>query len=133
MKLLVNEYVEHKKFGRGLITNEEKGKITVDFDSQIGNKIFLFPDAFEQFLEFEDKSLQEESLTLVQDKKRLLTVENERKWLEHKRLEEERKQEELVERKKNRKTATVKKPKVAKQTIKKSSEPTKSELFNEND
>ncbi|MDF2944554.1 MAG: hypothetical protein K0S01_3412 [Herbinix sp.] len=108
MKSLMNEYVEHKKFGRGLIVGEEEGKIKVEFGSHSGNKIFQLPDAFEQFLEFDDKSLQEESLMLVQAKKQLIAEESERKQQEQERQEEERKEEEQEQLKKKRKTTKQK-------------------------
>jgi hypothetical protein len=113
MKSLKNEYVEHIKFGRGLIINEETGRITVEFDALTGIKKFQFPDSFEQFLTFDDKSLQEESLILVQAKKQRIAEEYEKKRLELGRQEEERKMEEL-ELKKKRKTAKRKETKVVK-------------------
>ena len=115
MKSLKNNYVVHKRFGRGMIIGEDTGKVTVEFDSQTENKIFQFPDAFEQFLKFEDKSLQEESLILVQAKKQQKIERNARKRLELEKQEAGRKEEELKEKKKKAKTMKDKKPKVIKQ------------------
>lgn len=117
MKSLVKEYIEHKKYGRGLIISEDTGKITVEFDLQKENKIFQFPDSFEQYLKFEDKSLQEEILMLVQAKKSQVAEDNEIKRLEYIRQEEEKKQEELEQKKKSRKSTAVKKAKITKQTV----------------
>ena len=114
MKSLKNNYVVHKRFGRGMIIGEDTGKVTVEFDSQTENKIFQFPDAFEQFLKFEDKSLQEESLILVQAKKQQKIERNARKRLELEKQEAGRKEEELKEKKKKAKTMKDKKPKVIK-------------------
>jgi hypothetical protein len=113
MKSLRNEYVEHIKYGRGLIIDEETGRVTVEFDSLSGIKKFQFPDSFEQFLTFEDKSLQEDSLRLIDTKKQQVVEEYEKKRLELERQEEERKIEEL-ELKKQRKIAKRKDAKVVK-------------------
>lgn len=108
MKSLKNEYVDHIKFGRGLIVSEETGKITVEFTGVPGNKIFQFPDAFEQFLKFEDNSLQEESLSILDGKKQLIAEEIERIQSDRKRQEEEKRIEELELKKKYKKTKKVK-------------------------
>ncbi|MHB8132348.1 MAG: hypothetical protein ACYDEX_25630 [Mobilitalea sp.] len=127
MKSLMNEYVQHEKFGRGLIIAEEAGKITVEFDSQPENKKFQFPDSFEQFLEFENKALKEESLILIQAKNQLIAEEDERKRMEYERLKEERKKEELELLKKKRKITKPKEPKVVRQSVKKTKIPSEIE------
>jgi len=119
MESLMNEYVEHKKYGHGLIIGEETGNITVKFDSQTGNRIFQFPEAFEQFLVFQNELLEEKCLILLQAKKEQLAEENERKRLEYERQEVERKIEELEEKNKKKKTTRKKETKVTKQTVKK--------------
>jgi hypothetical protein len=103
MRSIVHEYVEHKKYGRGRIISEDIGKITVEFISQFEKKLFQFPDAFEQFLKFEDQSLEEECLLLLQSKKQEIEEEQERKLLESKKLNEERKKEESESKKKSNK------------------------------
>jgi len=133
MKSLMNEYVEHNKFGRGLIIGVEAGKIKVEFNSQSGSKKFQYPDSFDQFLEFDDKSLQEESLILIQAKKQLIEEENERKRLEYERLKEERKKEELELVKKKRKAVKHKDQKVVKQIGKKASMPSEFERLELNE
>jgi hypothetical protein len=113
MKSLINEHVEHIKFGEGLIICEEHGKITVEFPSQTGKKLFQYPDAFERYLKFDDSSLQAESLLILQDKKNQEEEENERRRLEYERKELERKKEELLQKKLSKKTSKTTKIKKA--------------------
>jgi len=117
MKSLINENVEHITFGKGLIIEEEIGKITVEFHNQVGNKRFQFPDAFEQYLRFEESSLQAESLTMIESKKQKLEDEKEKRRLELARLnEEERVLEELDRKKKYKRTTKKKVTNVVKKT-----------------
>jgi hypothetical protein len=123
MKSLINECIEHKKYGRGIIIDEEAGKITVEFAKPIGNKMFQFPDAVEQYLKFAESSLQEESLLLFESKKQMIAEENERRKLEQKRLEEERLLEEMEQKKKYKQTAKSRAASAVKKTVNKSSQP----------
>lgn len=116
MKPIINEYIVHKSFGRGLVTKEGKGKITVEFTGQVGDKIFQYPDALEKFLSFEDISLQEESLLMLQTK-RQIHQEEERVRLEQKRMEEERLLKELEQKKKNKKTSRTKATGTVRKTV----------------
>lgn len=118
MKSLINENVEHIRFGKGLIIGEEADRITVEFPDAIGNKRFQFPDAFEQFLRFEENSLQEESLNMIESKKQKLEEEKEKRRLELARLnEEERVLEELDRKKKYKRTAKKRVANVVKKTV----------------
>ncbi len=56
---LVNEKVEHISFGEGVIIKVDDNKICVQFEENIGTKIFIYPDAFEKFLKAVDKAAQE--------------------------------------------------------------------------
>ena len=47
---LIGLDVKHKKYGTGRITEINNGNISVSFDSPIGTKKFVFPDAFWRFL-----------------------------------------------------------------------------------
>lgn len=64
---LIDKIVEHKQYGKGLITKQSQEKITVQFD--IGEKIFKYPMAFEQFLVMMDETLSAEISKFIQSKK----------------------------------------------------------------
>lgn len=48
---VVNEPVYHRKYGSGIITDHAMTMITVEFCEEHGTKKFLYPSAFESFLE----------------------------------------------------------------------------------
>ena len=54
--ILTNQAVRHKVFGSGQIEDLEDAYLVVAF--ACGEKRFVFPDAFGQFLEFEDADAQ---------------------------------------------------------------------------
>lgn len=55
---LVGQAVEHKAFGNGVVTNISNKIITICFSR--GDKKFIYPDVFLEFLTLEDKSMQNE-------------------------------------------------------------------------
>lgn len=54
---LVGEYVNHNKFGKGVVRLLDDDKIEVEFD--LGRKKFLYPDVFRKFMKVEDKIYKE--------------------------------------------------------------------------
>ncbi|WP_139133533.1 hypothetical protein [Anaerobium acetethylicum] len=104
MESLINEYVEHKKYGRGIVTGGESGKIEVEFKNGVEKKQFLFPDSFDGFLILDNEVLEAECLLMVQEKKQVLAKEAEEKRLEYKRLKEERRKEKTKSVKKKKST-----------------------------
>lgn len=59
MELVVGKVVLHKAFGRGIISSADARYFTVDFENKaIGEKTFIFPDAFRNLISFEDTQLQ---------------------------------------------------------------------------
>lgn len=122
MKALINEYVDHIKFGRGMIVGEDTGRISVEFTKPAETKMFQLPEAFEQFLKFEDSSLQDECLLLIQNKKQQKAEELEQRRLEQKKIEDELLVEELEKKKKYKKSVKVKTTKVKKKVVEKDSE-----------
>lgn len=58
MKSLLNERVCHRKYGNGVIIEEELPHIKVEFSNYKQIKMFEAPFAFEHFLILEDKELQ---------------------------------------------------------------------------
>lgn len=93
MKSLKNEYVYHKNFGKGVITDNNFSKIRIQFTGSKEPKIFLYPDAFEKFLVLEDDVLQQEcyeqAILIRQEQEK----EEEAKRMERKRLEEIKRKE----------------------------------------
>ncbi len=53
---LINEEITHNVFGEGSIVKHEESVITVDFNNNV-SKRFVYPDAFENFLTLNDKSI----------------------------------------------------------------------------
>ncbi len=80
---LIDKMVEHKQFGKGLITKQSEEKITVQFD--IAEKIFQYPMAFDQFLVLMDEVMGAEISKSIQDKKDV--IENEINARKQKELE----------------------------------------------
>lgn len=72
---LIDKKVEHKQFGTGVISHQSEDKITVQFDA--GEKKFIYPMAFDQFLILEDAVLGAEIATTIQSMK--TEIENEKK------------------------------------------------------
>lgn len=70
MEFLVNERVKHSKFGEGSIVEEPGEHIKVRFQDYDMVKSFMFPEAFDGFLRFEDKELQEQYHTLAAARRR---------------------------------------------------------------
>jgi hypothetical protein len=54
----INLEVNHKSFGRGIITAASEKYITVKFENT--QKIFVYPDAFTSFLTLSDGTVSEE-------------------------------------------------------------------------
>ena len=55
----MGDIVNHISFGKGKTVEEGNGFIKVAFDNKdIGEKLFVFPDAFSGFLSYDDKELQ---------------------------------------------------------------------------
>ncbi|MBQ4043963.1 MAG: hypothetical protein IJD06_08210 [Clostridia bacterium] len=53
-----NAAVIHKVYGRGIVTAREEKTIRIQFEKEgVGEKSFVYPDAFCGFLQFEDGQL----------------------------------------------------------------------------
>lgn len=88
---LVNEKVKHISFGDGVITEEKDCKIWVQFQEEIGSKIFIYPDAFEKFLRAEDPEVEDSVLEELHSKQEKIELEQ--------RARKEHEASELAERK----------------------------------
>ncbi|HHU05930.1 MAG TPA: hypothetical protein GXZ65_05555 [Clostridiales bacterium] len=63
---LLGKAIMHKTFGKGTITAVSDNTVTVSFPE--GEKKFLYPDAFMQFLKLRDKKVQEQVNQLLHEK-----------------------------------------------------------------
>lgn len=55
---LINQRIDHKRFGEGTIVFHEKGKISVRFAANDEVKSFVYPDSFETFLKLSDPVME---------------------------------------------------------------------------
>lgn len=61
---LIGQKVEHQVFGLGVVTDRKDATLTVQFSE--GEKMFLYPDAFSQFLSFENQDMQGQMLGAIE-------------------------------------------------------------------
>ncbi|MBF4691552.1 hypothetical protein [Fusibacter ferrireducens] len=116
---MIDQYVIHSLYGRGIVKEIKDNYLKLDFEDGAKLKTFLYPDAFESFLTFEDSALQKKAL---EDLKKVLVmnqIEQEEKDLKSAAYEQKLKEERLEVIKKKRKAAA---PKVAKAKVVKSKE-----------
>jgi hypothetical protein len=109
---LINESVQHTKFGSGAIVDIEQGRVVVKFTEQQDKKSFIFPDAFEGFLKLDNAQIQKDVLKQLRQKKEQVVIEKNIKMQETKKREEEIKEEKLElakSKKKTTKAASAKK------------------------
>lgn len=78
MKIL-NETVKHIMYGLGVITEEKEDKIWIQFQDDNQTKIFLYPEAFEKYIEAENPEVQNNVLEELRRKQELLRQEMESK------------------------------------------------------
>ena len=90
---IINESVEHIVFGFGVITEVEDNKIWVQFQDEIGTKVFLYPEAFEKFLKAVNVAV--ESNILKECHRKQEQIEEERKEKERAAIELEEKKPKL--------------------------------------
>ena len=65
---LIGEVVRHKQFGKGVITDLSDNKISVCFDET--EKLFIYPDAFLQYLTLKNNSIQKKIEKLSEERVR---------------------------------------------------------------
>jgi hypothetical protein len=63
---ICGEFVTHKVFGRGQITENKDGVVTVLFSESKEIKKFIYPSAVEQFLMLENAAIATEYRTFLQ-------------------------------------------------------------------
>lgn len=98
---LVNERIEHIKFGAGVITKANNDKIEVQFQGETGTKLFQYPEAFKRFLKAVNPVVQDNAMEDCRKKQEQIELENERieKEREAAELEKEEAKLELAKEK----------------------------------
>ena len=81
----MGEKVTHISFGKGKVIEEGETFIKVAFKKSVGEKAFVFPDAFSKFLTYDDKELQKAVNKKLAAQKRKIAAE--KKKLEKKKEE----------------------------------------------
>lgn len=115
MKSLINEKVNHNKYGTGVIVDETLKRIKVQFDQLEEQKEFLYPNSFEQFLSLQDEELQKEcyamAVELRQEQEKLVMEKREAaRQLEEKiKAEQKELKKKSVSKRKTTKAVTTKK------------------------
>jgi hypothetical protein len=61
---LIGQPIKHNKFGRGIVTDWKDTIITVCFD--MGEKKFIYPDAFANFLILKNEAIQKQILEILE-------------------------------------------------------------------
>jgi len=114
MNSLVNESVEHIKFGKGVIISEGNFCVDIVFENVVDKKSFLFPDSFEKFMKLKNETLQKECFELAVKKKEAIENEIQEKRRELDRVEQERVE---LEKKSKLESSKRKRTKVIKKTV----------------
>lgn len=107
----VNEQIYHTGYGHGIVVSHIDGRISVLFSEAIGEKSFLYPEAFERYLKTANPSFQEQAAADLQLKREQLAAEKIRQ--EQLRIEGIHKlaEEKLAAKSKARKKAAPRKKK----------------------
>lgn len=88
---IMNRQVHHHQFGMGTVISQASAIVTVQFCEEYGTKKFLFPSAFESFLELCDPVAKAEmDNELRQIRERAEEKQRKRAEEDEKRREEER-------------------------------------------
>lgn len=107
-KIFAGKVVEHKKYGKGLIENIDESYLVVNFKDADKISTFVYPDAFEKFIVFEDKDIQAVANKHLRVHKLVVAQQNKRKQEELKRLDDEIKLHHKEEMLKKQKAALAK-------------------------
>lgn len=83
---LMHEQVNHLKFGAGTVTAQDPSTVTVKFSEEYGSKKFLYPSAFQSFLELCNSSVKEQMGSELKSIQTRAEVERARRALEKEKL-----------------------------------------------
>lgn len=113
---LLNLKVKHKKFGTGTIISSEDNKIIVHFPDINSEKKFVYPDAFEKFLQIDEQSAESTQQDFAKMQEQIREKQEEKRKQEEqariKRLEEELLQDFILAENKNTEKKSAKKVKI---------------------
>ena len=65
----MNSKVTHIIWGAGNVVSIDGRYIHVDFEGEIGCRMFVYPDAFERYLKYEDAELQSEVTAKLEERR----------------------------------------------------------------
>ncbi|NUU74332.1 hypothetical protein [Paenibacillus xylanilyticus] len=86
---LISQKVMHVRFGEGCVVSKTENRIGIHFSDPIGQKVFIFPDAFVQYLWMHDPNVQEYVISQYYQKQKEIEAEKQRN-LQLQKEEEER-------------------------------------------
>jgi len=72
---LTNELITHPVFGKGKVISQENTRITIQFAKEIGIKQFIYPDAFEKFLNMCNLAAAQSLLADLSSKKQQIELQ----------------------------------------------------------
>lgn len=55
---IINKEIKHVQFGKGRVISQEAQRISIEFSEPYGIRQFIYPDAFEKYLKFNDAKLE---------------------------------------------------------------------------
>ncbi len=112
--------IRHRAFGSGTVVGVDGTHIRVRFsDENQTEKIFLYPEAFENFLVLEDEEMQKQAMEAFTAKKAEKDKAKAERSAEFHKMDLARRKERAEKLKKSRKSTTA----TAKKTTKKTEEP----------
>lgn len=95
MQSLIDQKVIHKKFGEGVIVQENPEKVKVQFSGIKEPKAFLFPVSFEKFLTLDNICLQYQCFGMAISKRKMEEKKYAERCEELKAQSEEKRREKL--------------------------------------
>jgi hypothetical protein len=111
---LLNEHARHQKFGKGTIVEQSATIIAIKFDDEHGIKKFVYPTAFEHFLELCGQDAHEKVVIDIQRENERIAEEQAQKAKENKKIrDEERRQAQEQKRPPAKKRAAPKSKDIA--------------------
>jgi hypothetical protein len=130
---MINQKITHTTFGAGTVLSVKDNYIKVLFDnSKYGEKIFIYPNAFESFMCFDNSTLQEktcEELRIMHEKADTEKAAVDAEFKQKQQMEDIRVMLELEKKKKPKAKAETKlkakaKPKITRIKVKKAEDTT---------
>jgi len=92
---MINEKVEHKKYGSGEIVEVKDDKITVIFEEINEKKSFKYPESFEKFLVAKNNEFKEKIFEDICNRKMVLAKEEDQKRINDEEEKEKKRKEKL--------------------------------------